>query len=87
MRKCDSCLYGEKLYDGTLICQHIVSMQGREATQDEEEMKKYDPNYELKEPMYEVKLEYDCYGHIGECTEWWKKSYYIEVLEKGYFLA
>ena len=34
MRKCDSCLYGEKLYDGTLICQHIVSMQGREATQD-----------------------------------------------------
>ena len=35
--------------------------------------------------MYEVKLEYDCYGHIGECTEWWKKSYYIEVLEKGYF--
>ena len=26
-------------------------------------------------------------GHIGECTEWWKKSYYIEVLEKGYFLA
>lgn len=53
----------------------------------EEEMKKYYPNYELKEPMYEVKLEYDCYGHIGECTEWWKKSYYIEVLEKGYFLA
>ena len=34
MRKCDSCLYGEKLYDGTLICQHIVSMQGKEATQD-----------------------------------------------------
>ena len=34
MRKCDSCLYGEKLYDGTLICQHIVSMQGIEATQD-----------------------------------------------------
>lgn len=34
MRKCDNCLYGEKLYDGTLICQHIVSMQGREATQD-----------------------------------------------------
>lgn len=33
-RKCDSCLYGEKLYDGTLICQHIVSMQGKEATQD-----------------------------------------------------
>lgn len=33
MRKCDSCLYGEKLYDGTLICQHIVSMQGKEATQ------------------------------------------------------
>ena len=31
----------------------------------EEGMKKYDPNYELKEPMYEVKLEYDCYGHIG----------------------
>lgn len=30
MRKCDSCLYGEKLYDGTLICQHIVSMQGKE---------------------------------------------------------
>ena len=28
----------------------------------EEGMKKYDPNYELKEPMYEVKLEYDCYG-------------------------
>lgn len=46
-----------------------------------------DRYYELKEPMYEVKLEYDCYGHIGECTEWWKKSYYIEVLEKGYFLA
>lgn len=21
MRKCDNCLYGEKLYDGTLICQ------------------------------------------------------------------
>lgn len=53
----------------------------------EKEMKKYDPNYELKEAMYEVKLEYDCYGHIDECTEWWKKSYYIEVLEKGYFLA
>ena len=53
----------------------------------EKEMKKYDPNYELKEAMYEVKLEYDCYGHIVECTEWWKKSYYIEVLEKGYFLA
>lgn len=34
MQKCDNCLYGEKLYDGTLICQHIVSMQGREATQD-----------------------------------------------------
>ena len=34
MRKCDSCLYGEKLYDGTLICQHIVSMQGKETTQD-----------------------------------------------------
>ena len=41
----------------------------------------------IEDMKNEVKLEYDCYGHIGECTEWWKKSYYIEVLEKGYFLA
>lgn len=34
MRKCDSCLYGEKLYDGTLICQHIVSMLGYENWKD-----------------------------------------------------
>lgn len=34
MKKCDSCFYGERLYDGTMICQHIVSMQGREAAQD-----------------------------------------------------
>lgn len=39
----------------------------------EEEMKKYNPNYELKEPMYEVKLEYDG-GRNHTILKYWKKG-------------
>ena len=31
MKKCNTCFYQEKLYNGSLICQHIQSVHGMEA--------------------------------------------------------
>lgn len=63
MTKCDACYYSEKLPDGTLVCQHIQSINGSEAVEEYEicsHVEKCDSYYETTAKCTEC--DGDCYS-------------------------
>ena len=48
---------------------------------------KFNRDYEPKEPTYKVYLKEDCEGAVKNVEQVWAKSYYEEVMKKGYYLG
>lgn len=40
----------------------------------------------IEEPMYKVTVMGNCYGRVSKFENWWSKSKWEEIKERGWFL-
>ena len=49
-------------------------------------MKRFNSDFFIEEPIYEVTMNVDCYGNKESVVKIWTKSEYETNVEKGYYM-